>query len=63
VKISYRWLREYVDTDLPAAVLADRLTNAGIPVEGVTPLVEGLAGVVVAEIEAIEREVPGRGGT
>jgi phenylalanyl-tRNA synthetase beta chain len=61
VKISYRWLREYVDTDLPAAVLADRLTNAGIPVEGVTPLVEGLAGVVVAEIEAIEREVPGPG--
>jgi len=62
MKISYRWLREYVDTDLPPAVLADRLTNAGIPVEGVTPLVEGLAGVLVAEIEAIEREVPGAGG-
>ncbi len=61
MKISYRWLREYVDTDLPPAVLADRLTNAGIPVEGVTPLVEGLAGVVVAEIESIEREVPGAG--
>ena len=62
MKISYRWLREYVDTDLPPAVLADRLTNAGIPVEGVTPLVEGLGGVVVAEIESIEREVPGAGG-
>jgi phenylalanyl-tRNA synthetase beta chain len=57
MKISYRWLREYVDTDLPAAELADRLTNAGIPVEGATPVVEGLAGVVVGEIEAIEREL------
>ena len=62
MKISYRWLREYVDTDLPPAVLADRLTNAGIPVEGVTPIVEGLGGVVVAEIEAIEAELPGAGG-
>jgi phenylalanyl-tRNA synthetase beta chain len=57
VKISYRWLREYVDTDLPAAELADRLTNAGIPFEGATPVVEGLAGVAVGEIEAIEREL------
>jgi phenylalanyl-tRNA synthetase beta chain len=62
VKISYRWLREYVDTDLPPAELADRLTNAGTPVEGVTPLVEGLSGVVVAEIEAIEGELPAAGG-
>jgi phenylalanyl-tRNA synthetase beta chain len=57
MKISYRWLREYVDTDLPPAELADRLTNAGIPVEGIAPLVEGLAGVVVGEIEAIERDL------
>ena len=57
MKISYRWLREYVDTDLPPAQLADRLTNAGVPVEGLTPVVEGLSGVVVGEIEAIEREL------
>jgi len=59
MRISYRWLREYVDTDLPPAQLADRLTNAGVPVEGLTPVVEGLSGVVVGEIEAIEREVDG----
>jgi phenylalanyl-tRNA synthetase beta chain len=59
MKISYRWLREYVDTDLPPAQLADRLTNAGVPVEGLAPVVEGLSGVVVGEIEAIEREVEG----
>ncbi len=57
MKISYRWLREYVETDLPPATLADRLTNAGIPVEAAVPVVEGLSGVVVAEIEAIEREL------
>jgi phenylalanyl-tRNA synthetase beta chain len=57
VKISYRWLREYVETDLSPAALADRLTNAGIPVEGAAPVVEGLRGVVVGEIQAIERDL------
>jgi len=59
MKISYRWLREYVDTELPPARLGEILTNAGVPVEGITPLVEGLSGVVIGEIEAIEREVEG----
>jgi phenylalanyl-tRNA synthetase beta chain len=59
MKISYRWLREYVDTELPPARLGEILTNAGVPVEGITPLVEGLSGVMIGEIEAIEREVEG----
>ena len=59
MKISYRWLREYVDTELPPARLGEILTNAGVPVEGIAPLVEGLSGVVIGEIEAIEREVEG----
>ena len=63
MKLSYRWLTEYVETDLAPAVLADRLTNAGIPVEQVAPVVEGLAGVVVGEIKAIEGELgAGSGG-
>jgi len=57
MKISYRWLKEFVETDLDARAVADRLTNAGIGVEQITPVVEGLAGVVVGEIEAIEREL------
>ena len=52
MKISFRWLREFVETDLDARAVADRLTNAGIGVEQITPVVEGLAGVVVGEIEA-----------
>ena len=63
MKISYRWLLEYVETDLPAREIADRLVAAGIEVADVTPVVEGLSGVVVAEIEAIEQELgPGAAG-
>ena len=57
MKITLRWLREFVETDLDARAVADRLTNAGIGVEQVTPMVEGLAGVVVGEIEEIERDL------
>lgn len=57
MKISSRWLREYVATDLSAQAVADCLTNGGIEVSAVTPLVSGLAGVVVGHIEAIEKEV------
>jgi len=57
VKVLYRWLQEFVRTDVAPAEIADRLTNAGIPVEQATPVVEGLSGVVVGEIEAIEREL------
>jgi len=57
MKIPYRWLKEFVETDLDARTVADRLINAGIGVEQITPVVEGLAGVVVGEIEAIEREL------
>jgi len=57
VKISYRWLLEFVETAPPPAEVADRLVNAGIEVASVAPLVEGLSGVVVGLIEAIEREL------
>jgi phenylalanyl-tRNA synthetase beta chain len=57
MKVSLRWLKEFVETELDARTLADRLTNAGIGVEQVFPMVEGLAGVVVGEIEDIERDL------
>jgi phenylalanyl-tRNA synthetase beta chain len=53
MKIPYRWLRELVETDAPAEQAAERLTMAGIEVAGVTPVVTGLAGVVVGEITGI----------
>src|SRR5436190_195043 len=58
MKIPYRWVKEFTDLALSAADAADRLVNAGIEVASVTPLAPaGLAGVVVGEIEAIEREL------
>lgn len=35
MKISLKWLREYVDFDLPADELASRLTQAGLETEGI----------------------------
>jgi phenylalanyl-tRNA synthetase beta chain len=57
VKISCRWLKEFVDTDLGPREIADRLVNAGVEVASIAPVVEGLSGVVVGEIEAIEAEL------
>ena len=57
MKISHRWLLEYVATDLSPEEIADRLVNVGVEVGGVSPLVVGLSGIVVARIEAIERDL------
>jgi phenylalanyl-tRNA synthetase beta chain len=53
MKIPYRWLREFVQTDATPKAVAERLTMAGIEVASVTPVVTGLAGVVVGEIVAV----------
>ena len=57
MKIPYNWVRELVDVKLSAEDAADRLVNAGLEVAGVTPIAPELKGVVVGEIEAIEREL------
>jgi phenylalanyl-tRNA synthetase beta chain len=57
MKIPYRWVLEFVDLDLTPPQAADRLVNAGVEVASVTPLAPDLSGVVVGEIEAIEREL------
>ncbi|HKQ63653.1 MAG TPA: phenylalanine--tRNA ligase subunit beta [Methylomirabilota bacterium] len=63
MKIPYSWVREFVDLTLTAEQAAERLVNAGIEVASVTPLAPDLKGVVVGEIEAVERELgQGHGG-
>jgi phenylalanyl-tRNA synthetase beta chain len=57
MKIPYKWIREFVDLDLTAAAAADRLINAGIEVASVTALAPDVRGVVVGQIEGIEREL------
>ena len=48
------WLREHVPGLPPARAVADALIRAGFEVEGVEPVGQGLAGVVVGEVLAIE---------
>ncbi len=58
MKIPYRWIQEFVEVDLAPDQAADRLINAGVEVASVARLAPaGLAGVVVGEIEAVEREL------
>jgi phenylalanyl-tRNA synthetase beta chain len=57
VKIPYGWVREFVDLDLTAEQAAERLVNAGLEVSSVTAAAPDVRGVVVGEIEAIEREL------
>lgn len=54
MKFSENWLRDFVAIDAPRDALVERLTMAGLEVEGVEAIGEGLAEVVVAEILAAE---------
>jgi phenylalanyl-tRNA synthetase beta chain len=55
VRVSYRWLRELVHCDLPAEELADRLTMAGVAVEGIAEPVPGLDRIVAGKIVEMKR--------
>ena len=48
--ISYNWLLEYVKCDLPLAELCEKVTMAGLEVEGITPVNQIPAGIVAAKI-------------
>ncbi|WP_024889806.1 phenylalanine--tRNA ligase subunit beta [Luteimonas huabeiensis] len=50
MKFSENWLRSHVSTDATRDALAATLTAIGLEVEDLTPLGEGLDGVVVARI-------------
>ncbi len=55
MKFSENWLRELVEIKAGRDELAHALTMAGLEVEELTPLGDDLAGVVVAEIVAVEK--------
>ena len=54
MKISFNWLREYVDCPLSPEELAERLTMNGIEVEAVTRLAPELKGIVVGKVLSVE---------
>ena len=55
MKIVESWLREWIDPDLDAAALGHRLTMAGHEVDEMLTEGDGLDGVVVAEVVAVEQ--------
>ena len=53
MKISYNWLKQYVDTTLPAEELGKILTETGLEVDGIEKIESipgGLEGVFVGEV-------------
>lgn len=53
MKISYNWLKQYIEVDLPPEQVSDILTNIGLEVEGIEtfqPVKGGLEGVVIGEV-------------
>ena len=53
MKISEKWLREWVNPDVDTGVLVEQLTNAGLEVDSVAPAAGKFSGVVVAEVSEI----------
>ncbi|MCL6450482.1 MAG: phenylalanine--tRNA ligase subunit beta [Acetobacteraceae bacterium] len=54
MRVSYRWLKEYVDPGWPVEELADRLTMAGLEVGEIERRGEQVKGVVVGELLSVE---------
>lgn len=52
MKFSVNWLKQWVQLDLTAAELAERLTASGLEVDAVETVAADFAGVVVAQIES-----------
>ena len=54
MNVTLNWLKNYIDFELSASELADRLTMLGIEVESVKQLGAELAGVVVGSVGSIK---------
>ena len=58
MKISYNWLKKYIDIDLSPIEISEILTNTGLEVEGVHKIESikgGLEGIFVGEIISIKQ--------
>ncbi|MCJ7743814.1 MAG: phenylalanine--tRNA ligase subunit beta, partial [Dehalococcoidales bacterium] len=55
MKVSLKWLKEYVDINLPPAEVASRLTMAGLEVKGMQVIGGSWDNIVVGQILAVNR--------
>lgn len=55
MKVSYSWLKEYVDIDVSPEVLADKLLNVGFEVEEIIYQGQEISNVVVGKIVDIQK--------
>ncbi|MGB0915142.1 MAG: phenylalanine--tRNA ligase subunit beta, partial [Crocinitomicaceae bacterium] len=58
MKVSYNWLKQYVDTDLSPVEMSEILTDTGLEVEGLNKIEAvkgGLEGVFVGEVLSTEQ--------
>src|SRR5512137_544588 len=53
MKVSLNWLKDYVEIDLPAAELSEKLTTAGLEVAGIQVIGESWENVVIGKITAV----------
>ena len=53
--VSYKWLKELVDIDVPSQELAEKMSTTGIEVEGVESPAAGLSKIVVGEVFVLRR--------
>ena len=54
MKFSEQWLREWVDPQVSTGELVEQLTMAGLEVDSVEPLGEGLQDLLVGEVVSVE---------
>lgn len=57
MKVSYQWLRAFVEIDLLPHELAERLSMVGLEVEGISEIGQGYDRIVVGNIQEIQ-EIP-----
>ena len=55
MNISTTWLREWVNPDVSDEVLAEKLTMAGLEVDGIAPVAPPFDGVVIGQVVSCEK--------
>jgi len=55
MKISYKWLTDYIDIDLSIEDLAQKITDSGIEVEEIIHLLDEFNNIVLGKVESVEK--------